>query len=81
MDVLLNVGDDVEVFDNIGLLELDEVPVDVFDVVIDDVLVFVLAIVFVCLGVFEIVPDAVDVFEEAPDLVSDGEDDDVFELF
>lgn len=44
-------------------------------------LVFVLAIVFVSLGVFEIVPDAVVVFEEAPDLLKDADADDVFELF
>jgi len=79
--VLLNVGDDVWVFDNIGLFELDEVPVDVFDVVTDDVLVFVLTNVLDNLGVFEVVPDPVDVFEGAPDLVKDVDADDVFELF
>jgi len=55
--------------------------VDVFDVVADDVLVFVLINVLVNLDVFEIVPDAVEVFEEAPDLVKDADAEDVFELF
>jgi hypothetical protein len=55
--------------------------VEVFDVVTDDVLVFVLTNVLDNLGVFEVVPDPVDVFEGAPDLVKDVDADEVLELF
>jgi hypothetical protein len=60
---------------------LDDDPLDVFDVEIDDVPVFVLMIVFVNLDVLEDELDPVEVLEIAPDLLNDGDDDDVFELF
>ncbi len=60
---------------------LDDDPLDVFDVEIDDVPVFVLMTVFVNLDVLEDELDPVEVLEIAPDLLNDGDDDDVFELF
>jgi hypothetical protein len=60
---------------------LDDDPLDVFDVEIDDVPVFVLMIVFVNLDVLEDELDPVEVLEIALDLLNDGDDDDVFELF
>ena len=60
---------------------LDDDPLDVFDVEIDDVPVFVLMTVFVNLDVLEDELDPVEVLEIALDLLNDGDDDDVFELF
>lgn len=60
---------------------LDDDPLEVFDVEIDDVPVFVLMIVFVSLDVLEDELDPVDVLDMAADLVKEGDEDEVFELF
>ena len=60
---------------------LDDDPLEVFDVEIDDVPVFVLMIVFVSLDVLEDELDPVEVLDMAGDLVKEGDEDEVFELF
>lgn len=81
IEVLDKLGEAVWVFDLGGLTVLEDDPVDVFDVVIEDVLVRLAIIVRVSNECAENEGEPVDVLEIAPVLLDVGDPLEVFELF
>jgi hypothetical protein len=80
IDVLDKLGEAVWVFDFRGLAVPEDDPEDVFDTVIEDVLVRLATIVRVNIEYLENEAEHVDVLEVAPVLLDVGDDEGVFEL-